>query len=475
MRLLSSVEEVIQAAIEELYLTRQRPRVSALVKEVLRRCRTLALPPPSRTAIELRVRRRSAAESTARREGRKAARDRFGRATGSLDAPWPLSLVQIDHTLVDVIVVDSLTRAPIQRPWLTLAIDVCSRCVAGFYLSLEAPSAISVALCLTQAALPKNGWLSTRQLQGEWPVCGIPERLHLDNAKEFHSEALRRGCEQYGIAVDYRPVRTPHYGAHIERLIGTMMGKVHLLPGTTFSSVADKGDYDPQTSAAMTLEEVERWLATAIVGVYHQEIHRGLGTTPLRAWQRGILGDEHCPGRGEPVAVSDPRRFLIDFLPVQRRRVRREGVFLHSIGYWSDVLTTWIGERERMIVRYDPRDLSRVHLLGPDGRYYDLNYRDLRRPPISLWEQRMALKRVREEAHLAINEDTIFQAIETMRRIEHTAATDTKTLRRQRERRRRWTQPPVPAEAIAVSQIPDIQPASLPSHERLFTNIEEWT
>ena len=51
---------------------------------------------------------------------------------------------------------------------------------------------------------------------------GIPERLHLDNAREFRSEALKRGCEQYGIAIDYRPVRTPHYGGHIERLIGTM-------------------------------------------------------------------------------------------------------------------------------------------------------------------------------------------------------------------------------------------------------------
>lgn len=474
LRLPAGTEEIIQAAIEELYLTRQRPRVSVLVKEVLRRCRTLALPPPSRTAIELRIRRRSAAETTARREGRKTARDRFGRATGSLDAPWPLSLVQIDHTLVDVIVVDSLTRAAIQRPWLTLAIDVCSRCVLGFHLSLEAPSATSVALCLTQAALPKTGWLSTRQLQGEWPVCGIPERLHLDNAKEFHSEALRRGCEQYGIAVDYRPVRTPHYGGHIERLIGTMMGKVHLLPGTTFSSVADKGDWDPQKSAALTLEEVERWLATAIVGVYHQEIHRNLGTTPLEAWRRGILGDEHHPGRGEPVSVSDPHRFLIDFLPIERRRVRREGVFLHSIGYWSDVLTTWIGEPERMIVRYDPRDLSRAYLLGPDSHYYELTYRDLRRPPISLWEHRLALKRVREQAHLAVNEETIFQAIETMRRIARTAATDTKTLRRQRERRRRWIQPPISAAGGAPAQSPDIRQPPLAPHERLFTDIEEW-
>ncbi len=72
--------------------------------------------------------------------------------------------------------------------------------------------------------------------------------------------ALRRGCEQYGIAIDYRPVRTPHYGGHIERLIGTMMGKVHLLPGTTFSNVHVKGDIDPGKTAAMTLDELERWL-----------------------------------------------------------------------------------------------------------------------------------------------------------------------------------------------------------------------
>lgn len=134
----------------------------------------------------------------------------------------------------------------IQRPWLTLSIDVCSRRVPGFHLSLELPSATSVALCLAHAALPKDGWLAARNIEQVWPISGIPERLHLDNAREFRSEALRRGCEQHGIGIDYRPVRTPHYGGNIERLIGTMMGKVHLLPGTTFSDVRVKGDLDPQ-------------------------------------------------------------------------------------------------------------------------------------------------------------------------------------------------------------------------------------
>jgi putative transposase len=473
--LAGEVDEVIQATIDEFYLSRQRPRVSDLVTEVQRRCRTLGLPKPSRKAINLRIGQRASVEVLAKRSGRKAARDRFGPATGSLTAPWPLALVQIDHTPVDVIAVDSITRQPIQRPWLTIAIDVHSRCVAGFHLALEPPSATSVALCIAHAVLPKAGWLMARGVAGDWPVQGLIERLHLDNAKEFHSEALKRGCEQYGIAVDYRPVRTPHYGGHIERLIGTMMGKVHLLPGTTFSDVRAKGDWKPEDTAALTLDEIERWLAHAIVGVYHHDVHRGIGTTPVAAWERGILGDGQVSGRGMPTAIDDPRRFMIDFLPMERRLVRREGVFLHSIGYWADVLRTWIGEQERMIVRYDPRDLSRVHLLAPDGRYYDLSYRDLRRPAISLWEHRLALKRLRDEGRAEINEDAIFTAIDAMRGIAERASADTKTTRRQRERRRCLDAVATERRPVASAAEPARTIGPLPADQRLFKNVEEWT
>lgn len=75
-----------------------------------------------------------------------------------------LEVVQIDYTPVDVIVVDEAHRLPIGRPWLTLAIDVATRVVVGFYVSLEAPSSTSVALCLTQSVLPKEPWLKARAL-----------------------------------------------------------------------------------------------------------------------------------------------------------------------------------------------------------------------------------------------------------------------------------------------------------------------
>jgi len=474
-RLAAMVEQLIQAAIEEVYLTRQKPRVSVLVEDVRRRCRALGLAPPSAKAVRRRLKARPASQLLARREGRKAARDRYGPITGSLEAPWPLSLVQIDHTLVDVIVVDSVTRKPIQRPWITLAIDVHSRCVPGFYLSLDPPSATSVALCIAHAALPKEAWLSSLGIEVSWPIAGIPERFHLDNAREFRSEALRRGCEQYGIGIDYRPVATPHYGGHIERLIGTMMGKVHLLPGTTFSDPRVKGDLDPEKTAAMTLDELQRWLVHAIAGEYHNAVHSTLQVPPLTAWQRGIVGDEHTVGRGEPTTVSDPRRFLIDFLPLERRLVRREGVSLHSIFYWSNALSVWVGRPQKMIVRYDPRDLSRIYLLAPDVQYYDLSYRDLRRPPITLWEHELARKRLREEGRARVDEAAIFHAVERMRSIAEEAARESKLARRQRERRLRLIQggriDPAAGDAPVVNE--EEEDARKP-WERMLP-VEEWT
>lgn len=139
------------------------------------------------------------------------------------------------------------------------------------------------------------------------------------------------------------------------------------------------------------------------------------------------------------------------------------------------MVRTWIGERERMIVRYDLRDLSRIHLLAPDGRYYDLSYCDLRQPSISLWEHRLALKRLREEGRAEIDEEAIFAAIDAMRSIAERASVESKVARRQRERRLRLDG--VVAERRPVATLPEPAPQiePLPADQRLFKNVEEWT
>src|SRR3546814_19470964 len=64
----------------------------------------------------------------------------------------------------------------------------------------------------------KRPWLEGLNIEMEWPMSGKPRLLYLDNAAEFKSEALRRGCEQHGIRLDYRPLGQPHYGGIVERI-----------------------------------------------------------------------------------------------------------------------------------------------------------------------------------------------------------------------------------------------------------------
>lgn len=84
---------------------------------------------------------------------------------------------------------------------------------------------------------------------------------------------------------EWRQPGEPGFGGHIERQIRTEMGRLHLLPGTTFSNEQDLGDYASKPHTALTLRELERHIALDIVGSYHQSIHRGLGRPPIAVWR----------------------------------------------------------------------------------------------------------------------------------------------------------------------------------------------
>ena len=66
--------------------------------------------------------------------------------------------------------------------------DVATRAVIGFSVSLEGPSALSVSLLLSHAVLPKDRWLADRELHNlDWPMGGLPRRIHVDNGKDLES------------------------------------------------------------------------------------------------------------------------------------------------------------------------------------------------------------------------------------------------------------------------------------------------
>ncbi len=140
-----------------------------------------------------------------------------------------------------------------------------------------------------------------------WPAAGNPQAVLVNNGRDFRSDAFQSVCADWGISVEYRPPGRAHHGGHIERLIGTIMGAVHVLPGTTQLSPKDRGDYTSSGNAAMTLAEFEDWLHLEICR-YHSIRHGGLWRAPLAAW--ADLG-----GEGAGRKVVDTEAFRISFPP----------------------------------------------------------------------------------------------------------------------------------------------------------------
>ncbi|EXF95619.1 transposase TniA [Pseudomonas fluorescens HK44] len=471
-RLPEPVERIIRELLQKRFLTKQKRSLAAFHREVAQACKTQKLRVPARNTVALRIANTDPRTTTRRREGQDASRALQGVGGVPPAVTTPLEQVQIDHTVIDLIVVDERDRQPIGRPYLTIAIDVFTRCVLGIVVTLEAPSAVSVGLCLAHVVCDKRPWLEGLNVEMDWPMSGKPRQLYLDNATEFKSEALRRGCEQHGIQLDYRPPGQPHYGGIVERIIGTAMQMIHDdLPGTTFSNPGQRGEYASENMAALTLHELERWL-TLTVGTYHGSVHNSLLQPPAVRWAEAVA----CAGT--PTVVTRATTFLVDFLPVIRRTLTRTGFVIDHIHYYANALKPWIAQRDRLpafLIRRDPRDISRIWVLEPEGQHYlEIPYRTLSHPAVTLWEQRQALVKLRQQGREQVDESALFRMIGQMREIVTAAQKATRKARRDSDRRQHLKasarpDKPVPPE----TDITDLQADNLPP-AKPFDQIEEW-
>lgn len=464
-RLSIEVDKIITEVIEELFLSRQKRSEAVIVREIWMRCKQVGQRPPARNTVRTRIKLLDNKLVIQKRQGSEAARRLKPAAGKTPESSGPLNVVQMDHTPMDVIVVEENSREPIGRPHLTLGIDVFTRCIVGMLLSLEAPSATSVGLCLAHTVMDKRPWLERLGLTDMmWPMFGKPTKIYIDNAPEFKSEALRRGCEQHGIEREYRPKGQPHFGGIIERVIGTAMTMTHELPGTTFSNTKERGTYDSETKASLTLRELEKWLALAI-GTYHESVHNTLWETPTACWKKSIYS-------AQIRTVTDEKAFLIDFLPVVWRNISRTGFIIDYITYYADVLKPWIANRDRLckfVIRRDPRDLSRIWVLdSSSNNYFEIPYRAISNPSVTLWEHKKAVQKLKEIGRSQVDESAIFRMITKMREITVTAQKERKRARRDRARRSHLLI--APKNVVQIPETKDLAAMCV----KPFDDIEEW-
>lgn len=440
-RLSPEQEELIQEAIK-YYLTPERPSISECYTSLQTSCRDRGITAPHLSTFRERILKVDEQTKVTAREGRNAAYNRFEPKLGSMPgADYPYAILQIDHKQLDVTVVDEQYRMPIGFPWVTVAIDVYSRTIAGYYISLDAPSTLSAAMCISMSILSKEKILAMNNMETDWPCFGIPRAIHMDNAKEFRGNALKHGAQEYCIDIIFRKVKRPNYGAHIESLLGSAFTKsLKPIPGNRFSNPVERGSYKPDDKAIMTLRELEAWLLDLIVCTYHQRSHSALDCTPSHKYMEGLLGTNDMPGPGRVILPVSEERLLLDFLPMEKRTVQRPGVMLDFIWYYDDVLRRWIdapdpenpNNKREFIFRRDPRDISHIWFFDPETKeYHRIPYRKLSHPAITLWEYKATRKWMKEKGLQTVDEDSIFDSFQRRNEMLEQAALKTKKARRE--------------------------------------------
>ncbi len=412
-RLDPRVEALLCEAVDQFFLKQPRRPITSVWDDLEDACQAAGLEPPHINTLRNRIARLEEHLVLERRYSAKVAREKLGALPSSFEgASAPHALVQIDHTKGDVLLVDEETRLPIGRPWLTVVEDIYSRMILGFYVSLDPPSALSVGLAIAHAVLPKDSWLAEHGIDLAWPCQGLLGCAYVDSGLDLNGSLMKRGCQEHGIDLQNRPLGQPDFGGHIERLIGTLMRKTHELPGTTYSNVAEKGDYDATAQACMTLQEFETWIAQYILGVYHNRPHRGIDRqTPRQRYESWFQEHGKTFGITGAPLPEDPHRFRLDFLPFKEQTIQRYGVeMLHGTHYFADDLRPFIKEKDsenpekgrRFRFAYDPRDISIIYFWHPVAeKYIPIPWKDSSQRPMSLWELRRKAQEKPKEDPLA--------------------------------------------------------------------------
>ena len=158
-----------------------------------------------------------------------------------------------------------------------------------------------------------------------WGAHGASRELYVDNAKVYHSNALRLATTELNIRLLHRPPRDPPAGGIIERVIQTAQ---------------DQFEAEVRAGHALTLDELNRYFQAWLHADYHQTVHRVTGQTPHARFQQRLR---------RSVNMSD----VLEFFQVRERRtVHRDYSDVQVDNCYFAVDRKLRGDR--VVVRFDP-------------------------------------------------------------------------------------------------------------------------
>lgn len=266
-------------------------------------------------------------------------------------ARYPNEMWEVDASPADVMTIDG-------RMNLVGIVDVYTR--RAKILVTPTPKATAATLLIRRCIL-------------DW---GVPERIKMDNGKDFASRHVSHALGSLLIEQSFCPPFTPENKPHIERFFGTLQRDfVSLLPGFIGHDVADRkaiearrsfsqrfGDPQGAIAVELTSDELQERVSDWIETVYHTRRHGSLGTSP-KLMTVGYMGSVR--------AIEDER--ALDVLLAEapdtegQRVVTKKGLRVENALFIAPELGAHVGDRVN--VRLDPSDMGRIVVYSIEGEF----------------------------------------------------------------------------------------------------------
>lgn len=296
------------------------------------------------------------------RYGPTFARNKWRYSLKGVHASRVLERVEIDHTILDIVVVCDKSGMPLGRPTITIVIDAYSGYVISFFVSFWGTGLGPTLNALKIAISPKDSYTSEKNdISNPWMGYGIPELIVVDNGLEFHSRQFQNAAWLLNSDIEYCAVRQPWLKPHVERALGVQSlylpgaGKVHK-PCSNYLAP------NPRKTACITFSQLCIALLKYFVDVLPFEHNKRTLLEPFEVFREGF---ERIP---PALLLSSFEELELIGAVSKQLTVRNEGVVTDYLRYNSAELAKLrqkISVNFKTTVKFKPEDLDFIYVQDP--------------------------------------------------------------------------------------------------------------
>jgi putative transposase len=277
-----------------------------------------------------------------------------------------LDRAEIDHTRLDLFVVDDVMRLPLGRPNITSVLDVKSKSILGFYVGFEVPSFVSVAKAVKHAISDKTDYLKRfPKLRNKWLCKGVFHEIAYDRGREFDSNLLEEALLDLDVVGRGNPAAKAWYKGSIESHFNTI-NKRFLVnkPGKVFSDLTDSNEYNSEKNGVISFSALMEMLVIWVVDEYQVSANSNFTAIPNLTWRQDLPYVDVTP--------INPDKLDIVFSENTTRTNNDKGIGYLYLHYDNDRLTKMrrrFGYRLEQI-KINREDMSYIYVLDPNERVY---------------------------------------------------------------------------------------------------------